>query len=96
MFSICSFMGKRIAVTSAELGRAIRVWLRVMPKPVWRALEAYQLAALDKRHDPDEAPPVHGAVADHIVGQMERAEWAVTRPEPPPGLGSPPPWRGGG
>ncbi len=87
-------MDKRIAVTPAELGRAIRVWLRVMPKPVWRALQQYELAALDKRHNPDEAPKVHAAVADHIVGQLERARWHVTRPEPPTDLGSPPPWKG--
>lgn len=86
-------MDKRIAVTPAELGRAIRVWLRVMPKHIWRALEKYQIAALEKRHDPDEAPPVHAAVADHIVDQFERAHWDVSRPEPPADLGSPPPWR---
>lgn len=86
-------MDKRIAVTSAELARAIRVWLRIMPKPVWRALEKYQLAALEKRHNPDEAPQVHAAVADHIVDQLVRAHWEVSRPEPPADLGSPPPWR---
>lgn len=85
-------MDKRIPVTAAELGRAIRVWLRVMPKHIWRALEKYQIAALDKRQRQDEEPPVHGAVADHIVAQLERARWAVTRPEPPSDLGSPPPW----
>ncbi|HYE28121.1 MAG TPA: hypothetical protein VEA61_07795 [Allosphingosinicella sp.] len=85
-------MDKRIAVTSAELARAIRVWLRVMPKPVWRALERYQIAALDKRQKQDEEPPVHAAVADHIVGHFEQADWEVTRPEPKP-LGSPPPWQ---
>jgi hypothetical protein len=85
-------MNKRIAVTSAELGRAIRVWLRIMPKHVWRALEKYQVAALEKQHDPAEAPQVHAAVADHIVGQFDRARWEATRPEPPTDLGSPPPW----
>ena len=86
-------MDKRIAVTPAELGRAIRVWLRVMPKHIWRALEKHQVAALEKRHNPDEAPSVHAAVADHIVAQFERARWDVSRPEPPADLGSPPPWR---
>jgi hypothetical protein len=86
-------MDKRIAVTPAELTRAIRVWLRIMPKHVWRALEKYQLASLEKRHDPDEAPLVHAAVADPIVDQLVRARWDVNRPEPPTDLGSPPPWR---
>ncbi|HEX8223337.1 MAG TPA: hypothetical protein VF605_05930 [Allosphingosinicella sp.] len=86
-------MDTRIAVTPAELARAIRVWLRVMPKPVWRALEKYQVAALEKRHNPDEAPQVHAAVADHIVDQLVRARWDVSGPEPPTDLGSPPPWR---
>jgi len=87
-------MDKRITVTPAELSRAVRVWLRVMPKPIWPALEKYQIAALDKRHDPDEAPQVHAAVADHIAGHFERANWEITRPEPRD-LGSPPPWKGG-
>jgi hypothetical protein len=85
-------MDKRIAVTPAELARAIRVWLRVMPKHIWRALEKYQLAALDKRHNHDEEPQVHAAVADHIAGHFERAGWEITRAEPHH-LGSPPPWR---
>ncbi|HYW15089.1 MAG TPA: hypothetical protein VE891_02905 [Allosphingosinicella sp.] len=86
-------MDKRIAVTSAELARAIRVWLRVMPRHVWRALEKYQLAALEKRNDPDQEPQVHGAVADHIADHFQKANWEITRPEPKD-LGSPPPWRG--
>ena len=88
-------MDKRIAVTPAELGRAIRVWLRVMPRHIWTALRKYETEALAKRHNPDEAPQVHAAVADHIVAQLERARWTVTRPEPPTDLGSPPPWSGG-
>lgn len=86
-------MEPRITVTPAELSRAIRVWLRVMPKHVWRALEKYQLAALDKRQEPDGEPQVHGAVADHIAGHFERANWEISRPEPKD-LGSPPPWSG--
>lgn len=88
-------MDKRIAVTPAELARAIGVWLRIMPKSVWRALAAYQLAALEKRQDPDQEPQVHGAVADHIAGHFRRANWEVTRPEPKD-LGSPPAWSGSG
>ena len=87
-------MEPRIAVTPSELARAIRVWLRVMPKHVWRALEKYQLAALEKRHHPDEEPQVHGALADHIADHFRKANWEITRPEPKD-LGSPPPWRGG-
>lgn len=86
-------MDKRIAVSPAELGRAIRVWLRVMPRHIWQALQKYELAALEKRQNHDQAPQVHAVVAEHIVGQLERARWEVTRPEPPSGLGSPPPWR---
>lgn len=86
-------MDTRIAVTSAELSRAIRVWLRVMPKPVWRSFEKYQLAALDKRQDPDSEPQVHSAVAEHIAEHLRRANWEITRPEPKD-LGSPPAWSG--
>lgn len=87
-------MAERITVTPAELAQAIRVWLRIMPKPVWRALEKYQIAAIEKRQDPDGEPPVHGAVAEHIADHFERANWEISRPEPKD-LGSPPPWRGG-
>jgi hypothetical protein len=87
-------MDERIPVGPAELARAIRVWLRVMPKPIWRALEKYQLAALEKRHDPDEEPQVHAALAEHIADHFGRADWRVSRPEPRD-LGSPPPWKGG-
>ena len=85
-------MADRITVTPAELARAIRVWLRVMPKHIWRALERYQIAALDKRQAPDEAPPVHAAVAEHIAEHFERANWEISRPTPKD-PGSPPPWR---
>ena len=85
-------MAERITVTPAELARAIRVWLRVMPRHIWRALERYELAAKEKRHDPDEEPQVHAAVADHVVAHFERANWEITRPEPRD-LGSPPPWK---
>jgi hypothetical protein len=84
-------MDKRIAVTPSELARAIGVWLRVMPKHIWRALEKYQIASLEKRQNPDEAPPVHAAVAEHIADHFERARWEITRPEPK-APGSPPPW----
>ena len=86
-------MPERIVVTPAELGRAVRVWLKVMPKHVWRALQKYELAALEKRQDPDEEPQVHAAVADHVVDQLERARWEVTKPEPT-AVRSPPPWKG--
>ena len=95
MFAICSHMEERITVTRAELAGAVRVWLRVMPKHIWRALEKYQIAALEKRQDPEEEPKVHAAVAEHIAGHFERANWEISRPRPRD-LGSPPPWRGGG
>ncbi|HEX8381489.1 MAG TPA: hypothetical protein VF619_13185 [Allosphingosinicella sp.] len=87
-------MEERIIVTRTELAGAVRVWLRVMPKPVWRALEKYQIAALEKRQDPEEEPKVHAAVAEHIAGHFERANWEISRPRPRD-LGSPPPWSGG-
>jgi hypothetical protein len=85
---------ERITVTPAELAQAIRVWLRTMPKHVWRAFRKYELAALEKRQNPDEEPQVHAAVADHIAGHVERANWEISRPEFRH-LGSPPPWPGG-
>ncbi|HEU0135631.1 MAG TPA: hypothetical protein VFR28_12485 [Allosphingosinicella sp.] len=65
-----------------------------MPKHVWRALEKYQVAALQKRQNHDEEPQVHAAVAEHIATHFERANWEVSRPKPKD-LGSPPPWSGG-
>ena len=86
-------MPKRIAVTREALTKAIFVWLRIMPKRIWRELEKYELAAKDKRQDPNRKPDVHGALAEHIADQFERANWEITYPEPPH-PGSPPAWRG--
>ena len=41
-------MDRRIIVTAAELTAAMTVWLRVMPKRIWRELEQYHLAAKEK------------------------------------------------
>lgn len=84
-------MSSRIPVTPVELAKAILVWLRVMPKRVWRDLEAYERAAKEKRHDPESKPDPEAAIAAHIVHHMQAAEWTVTRPETE-APGSPPPW----
>jgi hypothetical protein len=100
-FRVCAYTGyvlfmfamdKRIRVTREALVSALRVWLRVMPKRIWRELEKHQIAALDKRQG--DEPPVRTAVAEHLADKFEQASWEVTHPEPPQGLGSPPPWRG--
>jgi hypothetical protein len=88
-------MSIRLPVTPSELAKALLVWLRIMPRRVWRELESYEAAARDKRHDPERRPDVQAAIAEHIAGQIERANWEVTRPEPH-SLGSPPPWQGRG
>lgn len=84
--------GPRITVTAAQLATAMTVWLRVMPKRIWRELEAHHLVAKQKRQGPK--PDAERAVAEHLVEQFERANWEVTHPEPK-ALGSPPPWSGG-
>jgi|GEM_PF-2188971 len=86
-------MPERITVTPRELVAAVRVWLRTMPRRIWRELERYELAAQEKRQDPDEAPQVHSAVADHIARQLHGADWEVTRPHPE-APSSPPAWTG--
>jgi hypothetical protein len=86
-------MPERITVTPRELVAAVRVWLRTMPRRIWRELERYEVAAKEKRQDPDEAPQVHSAVADHIARQLHGAAWEVTRP-PSEAPGSPPAWTG--
>jgi hypothetical protein len=93
MFYICSPMPERITVTPKELVAAVRVWLRTMPRRIWRELERYEAAAKEKRQDPDAAPQVHAAVADHIARQLHGAAWEVTRPAPE-APSSPPAWTG--
>ncbi len=84
-------MEKRITVATAELATAMTVWLRVMPKRIWRELEVHHLAAKEKRQG--ERPDAERAVAEHLAKQFERADWQVTHPEPK-ALGSFPPWSG--
>ena len=86
-------MRKRITVTRETLVTALVIWLRTMPKRIWHELEKYELAAKDKRQNPDEKPDVHGAVSEHIADHFERGNWEISYPEPAPPE-SPPAWRG--
>ncbi len=62
---------KRIAVTPEQLAASLIVWLRVMPKYVWREFEKYQLAAREKRQG--DRPDVERAVAEHLAGTIRQS-----------------------
>lgn len=72
----------RITVTPEKLKRAILIWLRVMPKHVWRRYEDYERKAADKRHLPEDEPNARGELADYLAGRFEKADWEITHPEP--------------
>lgn len=72
---------KRITVTRNELERAIRVWLRVMPKRVWRKYEAYERLAAEKRAGDEDRPQAREEMASYIAGKFAQAGWEITYPE---------------
>jgi hypothetical protein len=82
-------MSEPIVVTREKLATAMTVWLRVMPKRIWRELEKHNLLALQKRQG--NRPDVERAVAEHLAEQFSVAKWEVNHAEPG-GLGSPPSW----
>lgn len=83
---------ERIAVSPAELERAIAVWLKVMPAALWRPYLA-MLAIDPKRRNEDDRVDPGAAIAAWIAGKFVQARWEASYPEPPQ-QGSPPAWRG--
>lgn len=78
MFSLM----KRITVTQDELARAILVWLRVMPKRVWRKYEAYERLVAQKRHTIEDEPQAREEIASYVTEKFQQAGWEITYPEP--------------
>jgi hypothetical protein len=72
----------RITVTPDKLKLAFRIWLRVMPKHVWRRFEAYERKMADKRHLPEDEPDARGELADYLAERFAAAHWEITHPEP--------------
>jgi hypothetical protein len=73
----------RIMVTSEELERAIAVWLKTMPRHLWRAYEA-MLAVDEKRRNPDDRVDPHHVLAAYLAGKFAQVKWEATYPAPPP------------
>jgi len=69
----------RVTVTPEALADALTVWLRIMPKSLWSDLEAYHIAAQQKRQG--ERPMIERAVAEYLTDQFHRAKWEATHPE---------------
>jgi hypothetical protein len=67
-------------VTPEELTTAVEVCLTVMPRFVWRELEAFYLA--DDPRKRGNKPDARIAVAPHIVEHFMMAKWEITRPVP--------------
>jgi hypothetical protein len=73
---------KRITVTPEKLRQAILIWLRVMPKHVWRRYEAYERLAAAKRHSEADEPKAREEIAEYLAGRFGQANWEITHPEP--------------
>jgi hypothetical protein len=55
---------RRVVVTRDKLKLALQIWLRVMPKHVWRRFEAYERKMAEKRHMPEDEPKAREEIAD--------------------------------
>jgi hypothetical protein len=63
----------RITVTPEKLRTAILIWLRVMPKQVWRRYEEYERKAAEKRHSEEDDPKAREELADYLTGRFAQA-----------------------
>jgi hypothetical protein len=72
----------RVVVTREKLKNALLIWLRVMPKHVWRQFEAYERKAAEKRQMPEDEPKAREEMADYIADQFVRRNWEITHAEP--------------
>lgn len=72
----------RITVTPEKLRTAILIWLRVMPKHVWRRYEAYERKAAEKRHSEADEPKAREEIAEYLSARFAQADWEITHPEP--------------
>jgi hypothetical protein len=73
-------MPGRITVARDKLAAALTVWLKTMPKHVWRELEKHNLLALEKRQG--ARPEIERQVAEHIAAKFEQVSWEVSHEEP--------------
>ena len=73
---------KRIVVTPEKLRTAILIWLRVMPKYVWRRYETYERLAAQKRQSEEDEPKAREEMADYLAERFAAVQWEVTHPEP--------------
>ena len=73
---------RRVVATREQLKMALLIWLRRMPKHVWRRFEAYERKAAEKRHMPEDEPKPREEIADYIADQFVRRNWEVSHPEP--------------
>lgn len=73
---------ERITVSEKELATAVMVWLRVMPKHVWRKYEAYERLAAQKRQTAEDEPQAREAIAFYIAHKFAQAGWEITYPRP--------------
>jgi hypothetical protein len=72
----------RVVVTRDKLKLALQIWLRVMPKHVWRRFEAYERKMAEKRHMPEDEPKPREEMADYIADQFVARNWEITHAEP--------------
>jgi hypothetical protein len=69
----------RILIHPEELEKAILIWLGVMPKRIWREVEAWELKKATKRFSREDDPGVYRHVAAYLAGKVAQAQWDVVR-----------------
>lgn len=69
--------GGLVTVTPAELEHAIAVWLKVMPKHLWRDYE--RMLQIDpKRLNQEDRVDPRQVLAAYLCGEFERANWSTS------------------
>jgi hypothetical protein len=73
---------KRVVVTPEQLSTALLIWLRVMPKHVWRRYEAFERKQAEKRHSAEDEPKAREEIADYLAGRFSKSGWEITHDAP--------------
>jgi hypothetical protein len=72
-----------ITVTPEELRRDFTVWLKVMPKSLWRSYLA-MLEVDPRRRNPEDRVDPHALLGEYLAEQFVRAKWTAPYPKPTP------------
>jgi hypothetical protein len=68
----------RVVVPREKLIRALIIWLRLMPKHVWRQYGAYEHKAA-KKGPPEDDLKLRQEIAQYLAGRFDVANWEITQ-----------------